>query len=63
MNKNQLDGTLKQAEGKVQQKAGEILGNHEAQAKGIAKQVQGKAEVKLGDAKEAVHDASKALKR
>jgi len=63
MNKNQMDGAMKQAEGKIQQKAGELLGNHEAQAKGLAKQVQGKAEGKLGDAKQAVHEASKALKR
>lgn len=59
MNTDQIKGTLKDAAGKVQQKAGELIDSHEQQAKGIAKQVEGTAQKKLGDVKEALKDAKK----
>lgn len=59
MNTDQIKGTLKDAAGKVQQKAGELIDSPEQQAKGIAKQVEGKAQKKLGDVKEALKDAKK----
>jgi uncharacterized protein YjbJ (UPF0337 family) len=59
MNKDQVKGSLKDAAGKVQEKAGEIVGSTEQQAKGIAKQVEGKTQKGYGDAKEAVKDATK----
>lgn len=59
MNKNQVEGTIKDAAGKVQEKFGEVIGSQEQQAKGIAKQVEGKAEKAAGDLKEAVKDAAK----
>src|SRR5256885_11675080 len=52
MNTDQIKGTLKDAAGKVQQKAGELIDSPEQQAKGIAKQVEGTAQKKLGDVKE-----------
>jgi uncharacterized protein YjbJ (UPF0337 family) len=61
MNKDQVKGAIKEAAGKVQQKAGQILGNKEQQAKGLAKKVQGKAQQKVGDAKEALKDARSKL--
>ncbi|MDA1813298.1 hypothetical protein PDK10_27095 [Bacillus cereus] len=39
MNTDQIKGTLKDAAGKVQQKAGELIDSPEQQAKGIAKQI------------------------
>lgn len=59
MNTDQIKGTLKEAAGKVQQKAGELIDSPEQQAKGIAKQVEGAAQKKLGDVKEALKDAKK----
>lgn len=59
MNKNQVEGAIKDAAGKVQEKFGEVVGSKEQQAKGIAKQVEGKAEKAAGDVKEAVKDAAK----
>lgn len=59
MNKDQVEGALKDAAGKVQQKFGEVVGSKEQQAKGIAKQVAGKAEKAVGDLKEAAKDAAK----
>lgn len=59
MNKDQIKGAVKDAAGKVQQKAGELVNSPEQQAKGIAKQVEGQAQKKVGDVKEAIKDASK----
>lgn len=59
MNKDQIKGALKDAAGKVQQKAGEVINSREQQAKGIAKQVAGKTQKAVGDVKEAAKDALK----
>lgn len=59
MNKDQIKGAVKDAAGKVQQKAGELVNSPEQQAKGIAKQVEGQAQKKVGDVKEAIKDARK----
>jgi uncharacterized protein YjbJ (UPF0337 family) len=54
MNKDQAKGAIKDAAGKVQQKAGELTGSHSQQAKGVAKQAEGKTQKAFGDAKDAV---------
>lgn len=59
MNKDQVQGTLKDVAGKVQQKAGELIDSPEQQARGIAKQVEGAAQKKVGDVKEALKEAKK----
>jgi uncharacterized protein YjbJ (UPF0337 family) len=59
MNKNQVQGAVKDLEGKVQEEAGKLFGNKEQQAKGLGKQISGKAEKALGDVKAAVQDAIK----
>jgi uncharacterized protein YjbJ (UPF0337 family) len=56
-NKNQVKGVVKDAVGKVQEKAGKLVGNKEQQVKGLQKQVEGKAEKQLGDVKEVIKDA------
>jgi uncharacterized protein YjbJ (UPF0337 family) len=62
MNKNQINGTVKDLAGKVQEEAGKLVGSKEQEAKGIHKQVVGKAEKRLGDVKEIVKDANDAVK-
>jgi uncharacterized protein YjbJ (UPF0337 family) len=57
MNKDQVNGTVKDITGKVQEEAGKLVGNKEQEAKGLLKQVEGKAEKRLGDVKEIVKDA------
>jgi uncharacterized protein YjbJ (UPF0337 family) len=57
MNKDQVKGVIKDAEGKVQETAGQIVGSREQQAKGVAKQVEGKVQKNIGDAREALKDA------
>lgn len=57
MNKDQIKGTAKGIAGKVQQKAGEVIGSPEQQLKGQAKQVEGRIQKGYGDAKEAAKDS------
>jgi uncharacterized protein YjbJ (UPF0337 family) len=54
MNKDQAKGATKDAAGKVQEKAGEVIGSTEQRAKGMGKQIAGKTQKKLGDAEEAL---------
>lgn len=57
MNKNQAHGIAENIVGKVQEKAGKLMGSTEQQAKGIQKQVSGKVEETVGDAKAALKGA------
>lgn len=57
MNKDQIKGTAKDVAGKVQEKAGKLVGNKEQQVKGLAKQISGKVQKGYGDVKEAVDDS------
>jgi uncharacterized protein YjbJ (UPF0337 family) len=59
MNKDQVKGAAKDAAGKVQQKAGDMVGSPKHEAKGLAKQAEGKTQKAVGDAKEAIKDAHK----
>jgi uncharacterized protein YjbJ (UPF0337 family) len=58
MNKDQVKGTLKDSLGKVQEKAGHLVGSADQERKGIAKQVEGRSQKAVGNLKEAVKDAS-----
>ena len=57
MNKDQIKGSLKEAAGKAQAKAGDLMDSPKQQVKGAAKQVKGHAQKNLGDAKEALKDS------
>ncbi|HUW36578.1 MAG TPA: CsbD family protein [Rhodocyclaceae bacterium] len=59
MNKDQVKGVAKDVAGKVQEKAGKLVGNKEQQVKGLGKQIAGAAQKSYGDAKEIVKDANK----
>jgi uncharacterized protein YjbJ (UPF0337 family) len=54
MNKDQAKGHMKDIGGKVQEKAGEMTGSKEQQAKGMAHQAEGKVQKGVGDDKNAV---------
>ncbi|HVL75388.1 MAG TPA: CsbD family protein [Noviherbaspirillum sp.] len=56
MNQDQVKGNMKDAAGKVQEKAGEVFNSPEQEAKGIKKQVEGKTQEKWGDAKDVVDE-------
>ena len=51
MNRDQAKGRMKEAVGKVEQKAGKAVGSTKHQAKGLAKQAAGKVQKTVGDAR------------
>jgi uncharacterized protein YjbJ (UPF0337 family) len=53
MNRDQVKGSIKDAAGKVQRKAGEAVGSTEQQVKGAARQAEGKVQKAAGDVREA----------
>ena len=59
MNKDQVKGAAKDVAGKVQEKAGKLVGSKEQQIKGLSKQISGKAQKGVGDVKQAVEDLTK----
>jgi uncharacterized protein YjbJ (UPF0337 family) len=59
MNSDQIKGTMKDAAGKVQRKAGEVVGSTRQQVKGTLKQAEGKAQKALGDTKQAMKEDQK----
>ncbi|MCX7258504.1 MAG: CsbD family protein [Polaromonas sp.] len=56
MNKDQIKGSLKEAAGKAQAKAGDLMDSPKQQAKGVAKQGTGRAQKNRRDAKELLKD-------
>lgn len=59
MNKDQVQGTMKDAAGKIQQKVGQATGSDKQQAKGLGKQAEGKVQKAAGDTKEAIKDRTR----
>jgi len=53
MNRDQVKGRMKDAGGKLQQKAGKASGSLKHQAKGLMKQGSGKLQRNAGDARNA----------
>lgn len=51
MNKDQVKGRVKQAEGKVKEVAGKLVGNDRLQAKGKIDNAVGTAQAGMGDLK------------
>jgi uncharacterized protein YjbJ (UPF0337 family) len=59
MNKDQVKGAAKDVAGKVQEKAGKLVGSKEQQVKGLSKQISGKVQKGVGDVKQSVKDFNK----
>ena len=51
MNRDQMKGRIKDAGGKIQEKAGKATGNRSQQAKGLVNQGVGKVQKTFGDTK------------
>jgi len=56
INKDQVDGRVKEATGKVQEVAGRTVGSTTQELKGKVKQAVGAAQAGFGDAKERVKE-------
>lgn len=54
MNKDQIQGTIKDIAGKVQEKTGELIDSDEQQTEGLKKQITGKIQRVVGDVKEVI---------
>ena len=52
MNKDQVKGAARDAAGKVQEKAGDVIGSTDQQDKGLGKQAEGILQKAYGDVKE-----------
>lgn len=52
MNRDQVKGRMKEAGGKIEQKAGRASGSLKHQAKGLLKQGAGKVQKNAGDARD-----------
>jgi len=59
MNKDQVKGVAKDVAGKVQEKAGKLVGSKKQQVKGYSKQISGKLQKGVGDVKQSVADFNK----
>jgi uncharacterized protein YjbJ (UPF0337 family) len=59
MNKDQVKGVAKDVAGKVQEKAGKLVGSKKQQVKGYSKQISGKVQKGVGDVKQSVADFNK----
>ena len=53
MNKDQVEGKIKDVAGRVERQAGEWTGNKDAQVHGTVKQAEGKVQNAWGDVKDA----------
>ena len=63
MNKDQVEGKVKDVAGRVERQAGEWTGNKEAEVRGAAKQVEGKVQGAWGDVKDAGEKAAEKDRR
>jgi uncharacterized protein YjbJ (UPF0337 family) len=59
INKDQVDGRVKEAAGKIQEVAGKVTGSPVQELKGKVKKAVGSAQAGLGDAKERVKESNR----
>jgi len=59
INKDQVEGRVKEATGKAQEVAGRVMGNHTQEAKGAINKNLGAAQAKVGDVTQNVKDSLK----
>ena len=59
MNKDQIEGRVKEVKGKIKEVAGNLVGNETMEAKGKIQKTLGKAQAKYGDVKKDLKDANK----
>jgi uncharacterized protein YjbJ (UPF0337 family) len=57
MNKNQVEGRLKEAQGTVKEVAGKVVGNKNLEYRGKIDKAVGKVQAGLGDIKEDIKNA------
>jgi uncharacterized protein YjbJ (UPF0337 family) len=58
MDKDRIEGTIKEGEGKAEEAWGRMTNDPDAEAKGDAKQVEGNVQQGWGEAKDTVRDVT-----
>ena len=58
MNKDQLQGRVKEVAGKVKEVTGKVIGNKQMEERGKTEEVAGKVRAGFGDAKSRLNDKS-----
>ena len=59
MDKNRVEGAVKQVTGSVKEAIGKVTGNKMTQAEGTAEKIAGKVQSKVGEAADAVRNRFK----
>jgi len=62
MNRNQVEGGIKDAAGKVQRKVGQMMGDDRQEADGMERQAEGKTQKTAGDVTNALDRATDKVK-
>jgi uncharacterized protein YjbJ (UPF0337 family) len=57
VNKDQVKGRVKEAQGKMKEVAGKLVGNEKLEAKGKVQKALGAAQAKVGDVKRETKDS------
>ena len=63
MDKDRVEGNLKDAKGRAERQVGEWTGDKEAQAKGIKDQIKGKTQNAIGKVKDTARDIQEEAKQ
>ena len=63
INKDQVEGRVKEGAGKAQEVAGRVTGNHTQEVKGAINKNLGAAQAKVGDVTEKARDAVKDMQK
>ena len=58
-NKDQVEGRVKEAKGKIKEIAGTVVGNEKLEAKGKVQKTLGRAQARFGDVKQDIKDSKK----
>jgi uncharacterized protein YjbJ (UPF0337 family) len=62
MNKDEIKGKMKEVEGRIQEKIGEVTGNKEEQLKGVGKNTEGRLQEGVGKIKDAGREAAEKVR-
>lgn len=59
INKDRVEGRLRETEGKIKEMAGKVTGDEKLEVKGKVQGIAGEAQAKFGDVRQDVKDSSK----
>jgi uncharacterized protein YjbJ (UPF0337 family) len=62
VNKDQVKGRVREAQGTIKQAVGKLVGNQKLEAKGKVQKVVGRTQAKIGDLKSDVKSVMKGIK-